>query len=121
MEKFFKPNRFFLFFCLALVLVWFSLQMVIHMHLTNMAKIDGERIYCWSWPSKNIRSTGQIYETKILSRGKDDAVIKVLAKQIILFNNVNGFGQKNTTSICEATLTYYRANNNWFLGKVVLE
>ena len=66
MEKFFTPNKFFLFFCILFVLEWLGLQLVSYLHITNQAKIDGEHVFNWEWPSKHMRSIAQVYETKIL-------------------------------------------------------
>jgi hypothetical protein len=135
MEKIFSPNKFFLSFCILFIVVWLGLQVVSYMHLTNQAKLDGERIFNWNWPSKNMHSTAEIYETKILSRSSNDATVKVLAREHIdkvgsgrsephPYENVadpeSGRMQSAPTN-CAALLTYYRMNNKWFLGKVEFE
>ncbi len=137
MEKIFKPNKLFLFFCIFFVLEFLGLQIVSYLHITNQARLDGERIFNWQWPSKNKRSIAKIYETKILSRNSNDAVVKVLAnEQIIgagdvgagvsppLFSPVSSDSRVNShrpQQKCAAILNYYRMNNKWFLGKVEFE
>ncbi len=130
MEKIFSFNKFFLFFCAVFILEWIALQVVGYMRLTSMAKVDGERILAWQWPYKQIRSVVEIHDTKILKRDANDATVKVLAKQsiqpitggpivtttpdtVLLFPP-----QTKTNTQCTATLTYYRTNSQWFLGKV---
>ena len=115
MEKVFSFNRFFLFFCLIFVLLWLGLQAVGYLHLTGLAKVDGERIFGWTWPARKIHSTAQIEETKIVSRSANDAVVKVSGSQNIAI--IGEIGQLGVDQFV-ANLTYYRTNNHWFLGKV---
>jgi len=146
MEKLFSFNKFFLFFCAVFVFEWLALQIVGYMRLTSLAKVDGERILAWQWPHKNLRSVIEIYDTKILKRDTSDAIVKVLAKQSIQADILSP-GNKSTAqepkavveqlasekqeiiagkdiepiTKCGVTLTYYRTNSQWFLGKVECE
>jgi hypothetical protein len=126
MEKFFTPNKFFLFFCVLFVLEFLGLQWVSYMHITDQAKLDGGHVFNWTWPSKNVRSIGQIYKTKILKRTNNDATIEIWAeKHMDQINNSPTAQpiQKKDTPIdkCAVQLTYYRMNNKWFLGRVEFE
>jgi len=135
MKKIFSLNKFFISFCIFFILVWIALQMVSYMRLKSMARADGDRILAWTWPNKNIKSTIKIYETKILKKEHNDAIVKVLADQSIepivmqeisvsapeAFSQSSEEGQLKSNSKCAVTLTYYRTNNLWFLGKVELE
>jgi len=140
MEKLFSFNKLFFLFCIVFILEWLALQVVSYMRLTGMAKLDGERILGWCWPDKNIRSVIQVYDTKILRRETADAIVKVLAKQAIepisplsatTATATTMVPTKTTTTIsattgqpldsasqCAVTLTYYRTNYQWYLGKV---
>jgi len=127
MEKFFTPNKFFLFFCILFVLEWLGLQLVSYMHITDQAKLDGEHVFNWSWPSKNMRSVAEIYRTKILSRSNNDVTVKIWAKKHMdqlnsLATAPQNLERQNTlTDKCAAQLTYYRMNNKWFLGRLEFE
>jgi hypothetical protein len=135
MKKILSLNKFFIAFCIFFILVWIALQTVSSMRLKSMAKIDSDRILAWIWPNKNIKSTIKIYETKILKKEHNDAIVKVLADQSIepivtqemgakspeSFTQNSEEGQLKSSSKCAVTLTYYRTNNLWFLGKVELE
>jgi hypothetical protein len=120
-------SKFFLFFCVLFLLEWLGLQVVSYLHLTNQAKLDGERVFNWSWPSKNMRSVAEIYETKILNRTNNDATVKVWAKKHMdQLNDIaasarNQEKQNLLADKCAALLSYYRMNNKWFLGKVEFE
>ncbi len=135
MKKIFSFNKFFISFCIFFILVWIALQMVGYMRLNSMARADGDKILAWTWANENIKSSVKIYATKILKKDANDAIVKVLADQLIepivpQQMNTNGqegiskiFGaeQLKSASKCAVTLTYYRTNNLWFLGKVEFE
>ena len=111
MEKFFTLNKFFFFFCILFALEFIGLQIVSYMHITNQAKLDGERIFNWNWPSKNLHCVAEVYKTKILKRSNNDAAVEVLAS-----GHMGSVATK-----CAAILSYYRMNNKWFLGRVEFE
>ncbi len=135
MKKIFSFNKFFISFCAFFILVWIALQAVSYMRFTDMAKVDGERILAWQWPDKNAKSLIKICETKILKKDHNEAIVKILATQLIEPISPNSLflpaldrarpgviGQPNEVDSKSAvTLTYYRTNNQWFLGRVECE
>ena len=120
MENLFTPGKIFLFFCAALIAVWSSLQLVINLRLTSMAKLDGQRVLDWSWPAEKMRAKAEILGAEVVSRSATDAVVKVKARQTIQHLDSGAATFKDTTqpTDCQAVLTYYKTNRNWFLGKV---
>jgi hypothetical protein len=133
MKKLFSFNKFFISFCVLFLLVWIALQIVNHMRIKEMAKLDGERVLAWTWPEKNVRSAINIYDTKLLKKDHNEIIAKVLAVQSIQTmnsgadlttdrtNQVNLNDNRRSASDCSVTLTYYRTNDQWFLGKVDCE
>jgi hypothetical protein len=149
-KKFFTPNKLFFGFCILFVLEFLGLQLVSYLHITDQAKLDGQRIFNWTWSSKNIRSFAKIDQANILSRNNNTATVKVSGKEYIYHVDENSqakltavaddigsdieekmvtermskqpAGQSEITAApCAAHLTYYRMNNKWFLGVVELE
>lgn len=120
MEKFFTPGRSLLLFALLFLAVWAGLQYVIDLRLTTQAKLDGQRILNWSWPSENIRAKANILNTEVVKRTDNDAVVKIKAHQIIehIKNGTALIGGAGKDNDCQAILTYYKTNRFWYLGKV---
>ena len=135
MKKIFSVNKFFISFCVFFILVWVALQTVSYMRLTDMAKVDAERTLAWAWPDQNIRSSIKIYEAKILKKDHNAAIVKILADQsfepvgdnspsfaVLPSTHLNKQGMQIVDdSKCAVTLTYYRTNSQWFLGRVECE
>jgi len=135
MKKIFSFNKFFIAFWVFFLIVWIALQVISYMRLTSMANTEGVRILSWTWPEKNIQSCIEIYETKVLRKNHNDAIVKVLAKQSIRpiresqlslapldRNETDSQGKAiAVNSKCAVILTYYRTNNQWFLGRVDCE
>jgi hypothetical protein len=132
MKKIFSFNKFFISFCIFFILVWIALQVVVYMRMVNTAQIDGAKVLAWSWPNANVKSTISIYDTKVIKKDHNDVIIKIFANQTIEPINperfslaVRGMTRRNTEGImlepdtkCAVTLTYYRTNKQWLLGKV---
>src|SRR5271170_49721 len=120
MEKFFTPNRIFVFFCAALVAIWASLQIVSNQLLSALAERDGKSILGWSWP--NLELTEQIgpIHTEVLSRTATEAVVKVSGEQTLrkALDGGKSFEEVGKPTECSATLRYYHNNKYWILGGV---
>jgi hypothetical protein len=125
MEKFFHPNKWFVAFCALLVIVYGVLQWVMNMRIADEAKLAGQRIFSWSWDVKHWSSTAEITKADVVRRSGTDAIVKVRGRQVLTEPTSEGgnqqAGSRSETVDCSATLTFYRASNNWVLGKVELE
>lgn len=123
MTKLITPSKLFLFFCAALIGVWTILQLVINLRLTTLAKMDGQSVLDWSWPSKGLRSRVVVLGAEVVNRTATDAVVKVRARQMLqkFVDTQSGFRDTGNESECQAILTYYKAKRNWLLGKVEMQ
>jgi hypothetical protein len=123
MTKLFTPTKLFFFFCGGLIVVWTILQLVINLRLTTMAKVDGQRVLDWSWPSLGMRARSQVLSAEVVNRTATDAVVRVKARQTLerCDSPGSGFRDSGEASDCQAVFTYYKANRNWFLGKVEMQ
>jgi hypothetical protein len=123
MRKLFTPSRMLLLFCVAFIAIWVALQYVIDLRLTTLAKLDGQRVLDWSWPSEKVRARAEVLGTEVLKRTDNDAVVRVKARQILerSIDHDSSFVADGKSSDCQAILTYYKAHRNWFLGKVEMQ
>ena len=83
MEKIFTPNRWFVLFCAAFILIFALLQYVSTTRLQLRAKLEGEKIFNWSWQDRNLVSAAKITEEKILKRNETSAEVEVVGQQVI--------------------------------------
>jgi len=121
-EKMFRPSRWFVYFCGALVLVWLALQFVANARLTEDAKHEAKQLFEWSWPQLGVSSQADITEAKVVSRSDADAVVEVKGRQDVKVQAAeNEAAGKSEVIDCAAKLTFYKSNNNWILGKVELQ
>jgi hypothetical protein len=122
MEKFFTPNRIFVFFCAALIAIWASLQFVSNQLLSALAERDGKSIFGWSWPNLKLNEQVDSIHTEVLSRSSTDAVVKVSGVQTLHKALDDGTLVKEVgkPTDCSATLRYYHNNKSWILGGVEL-
>lgn len=120
MESIFRPNKWFVWFCALLIVVWVGLQTVSNMRLVDEAKRIGQHIFTWSWSGPNWTSQAEITEATVVKRGDADAIVKIRGRQTLTYKQGKMLAKKEekTADVVEATLTFYRANNNWILGKV---
>lgn len=114
MEKFFRPNRIFIIFCLLLIVVWLGLQYVSNLRITDAAAAEAQEIFDWSWPQQ-VSSTAEITDVAVLSKSENEAKVRVKAKQT-LTKLVDSKDTSSSDTAC--VLTLYRFNRNWILGKV---
>lgn len=121
MEKIFTPNKWFVLFCAVFIGIFASLQWVITTHLSSVAKTYGEDIYSWVWLERNLCSSADMTDAKILKRSENDAVVQVSGEQTLCPFDDKKPSDKGVKSPCRATLTFYRLNNDWRLGKVELQ
>lgn len=135
MDKFFSANKLFVGFCGALIVVWIALQVVMHLRIIEIAKLDAAKIFTWSWPVKNgvLSSSASNTCAQVIKKTGSEVTVKVTGKQALerhLFdidadNNkyeVQAPPELGKRSLdCEATLTYYRSDNRWILGRVELK
>lgn len=125
MEKIFYPNKWFVLFCGLLVLVWIVLQSVANMRIAEHAKLVGQHIFSWSWPDRRWLSAAQITKADVLHRTGTDAVVKIEGRQVLTMpgagSQIDSGSSKSEVVDCAATLTFYKASNNWVLGKVELK
>jgi hypothetical protein len=119
MEKLFSPNRLFVSFCALLVIVFLCLQYVSNIVLAETAKVDGEKILNWQWPTVNLRGKATNIDTKILSKTSTEAVVEVDGKQSAEKLIAGGAAQEVVKPTdCKLVLTYYHTDKHWILGRV---
>ncbi len=125
MEKIFLPNKWFVLFCALLIVVWAFLQLVANTRISDEAKAYGQNIFTWYWSGPNWQSRVEKLDTEIVRRTATDAIVKIKGKQVLSLATQDEGGElKQTTGNaeksvdCAATLTFYRLNNDWILGKV---
>jgi len=121
MEKIFSPNRWFVLFCGLLIVVWALLQFVGSMRLSQAAQEVGAEVFTWNWPEKHLVSEATITDTKIIKKTDNDAVVAVKARQTLRSDAGTNSTGDTRQSECDATLTFYRNSNVWYLGKVELQ
>ncbi|MGH9550615.1 MAG: hypothetical protein ACRD3W_14645, partial [Terriglobales bacterium] len=116
------PNRWFVLFCAAFIAVFGALQWVTHTRLIDNAKVVGEDVFTWIWLDRNVCSTAQLTEGKVLKMNANDAVVEVSGQQTVSpFDTTKKVTMKPATSPCKATLSFYRSGKFWKLGKVELQ
>ena len=142
MEKLFSPNRWFVLFCALLIVIWGALKLVGDMNLAQEATVVAEDLFTWSWtagdislasagnaaPSvetKSVRSSIQGIKAQVIKRDAHEATVEVKGTQMLqkYDNNSNGpsTASAEQKEQAKATLTFYRLNNDWELGKVELK
>src|SRR5271165_4604364 len=82
MEKIFTPNKWFVFFCALLVLMWLALQMVATMRLEALATEEATHVLSWQWLGFG-RSRATIENAHLVKRSEADAIVRVRARQIV--------------------------------------
>lgn len=111
-------------FCAVFVVTWVLLQAVTTMRLESEAKLIGDSIFLWQWPGENWQSQAEMTEASIISKGENDAVIKVTGKQKLTVHepgtSLDNSSGKSETVDCSAVLTLYRQSGKWVLGRVEL-
>jgi hypothetical protein len=119
-EKLFRPSKYFVGFCALLVLVWFGYQAVASARISEEASAAAADIFDWSFPELNASSHADITASKVLKKSETSAVVEVRGKQNLKTTSNTG---ENTieTADCGATLTFYKRNKMWILGKVELQ
>jgi hypothetical protein len=123
MTRQFTASKLLIVFCAALIAVWASLQLVVNLRLTAIAKMDGQRVLNWSWPPEGLRAKAEVLSAEVLNRSATDAVVRIMARQTLQRSDTSGVAFTDTggASDCQAVLTYYKANRNWLLGKVEMQ
>ncbi len=119
-DKIFRPNKWFVGFCGLLVVVWFVLQTVANMRISEYAKTLGANLFSWEWPSLDCKSQAEITDAKILRKSDADAIVEVKGRQTIMPDGKAAAGKAEVVD-CDARLTFYKMNNVWILGRVDLQ
>jgi hypothetical protein len=87
--------------------------------LETSAKAFGEDIYSWVWLDKNVCSSADMTDAKILHQNSNDAVVEVSGEQTFgPFDSSKPCALPAGKSQCKAVLTFYRLQNDWRLGRV---
>ena len=137
MDKLFTPNKWFVFFCAMFIGVFVLLQYVSSQVLIDIAKSCATGVFTWDWQDKNVASRVDIKDVKVINRNGTDAVVEVSGEQYFVpFDTIipeqKGLpGEPSKPEVvdkskstehdpCKATLTLYKLQNKWVLGKVEL-
>jgi len=125
MENIFRPNKWFVGFCALLIIVWGGLQFVSNARLTDDARACAADLLTWEWPGRNWSSAAAISDASVVRRSDTDAIVRVKGTQILTVApagvQADFKNSKSDRVDFQATLTFYRASNEWVLGKVELE
>ena len=120
MEKFFQPNKWFVMFCAILIAVFVLLQSVSNMRVLDGAKAVARDLFTWQWDDCD--ASVDITDASVLKKTETDAVVQVKGRQSLRFAPPdNKMGSKERAADVTATLTFYKSQNDWFLGKVELQ
>jgi 5-bromo-4-chloroindolyl phosphate hydrolysis protein len=117
MEKIFHPSKWLIVLCGLIVVFFILLQYVAGLRLTEESKLVAEGVLAWNWPSKGWTSAATIKEAKIVKRNNSEAVVVVkgLQKTLVQNGQAEAVNQEEETQI---TLTFYKLDNHWVLGRV---
>ena len=122
MDKIFTPNRYFIGFCAALVLVVFAWTYIRDQMILEEAKVKCAELATWNWPAIGISSRIGDVDAKIIKRTENDAEVEVQGKQVFDLqpNATDTQALAGTESNYKATLTLYKngESRRWRLGKV---
>lgn len=123
MEKFFTPNKWFVGFCALLIMVVATLKIVGDMRLAEDASVFGEDVFTWEWPERGLSSRVTSMKGHVLKRDANEAVVEVSGHQIVANLGPDHKIEKETViePDVQATLTFYKRNGKWELGKVELK
>ena len=92
--------------------------------LCETAKLAGLSIFTWNWPELAVQSEVESLNAQVVRRGSHDAVVTVTGRQIIHLSDADvddkKIVEKPSSQDVEATLTFYRSEDRWELGKVEL-
>jgi hypothetical protein len=123
MEKLFTPNKWFVGFCALLIAVVATLKIVGDMHLAEYASAIGSEIFEWQWPERGVSSRVTAMQGHVLRRDANDAVVEVSGHQVV--SKLTADHKIESETVIEpdvkATLTFYKRNSKWELGKVELK
>ncbi|MDZ4834157.1 MAG: hypothetical protein SGJ27_10310 [Candidatus Melainabacteria bacterium] len=123
MEKLFTPNKWFVGFCALLIAVVATLKVVGDMHLAEYASTIGEDVFAWEWPELGMSSRVTAMKGHVIRRDANDAVVEVSGHQVVSKLGPDNKIEKETViePDVHATLTFYKRNSKWELGKVELK
>ncbi len=121
MEKIFTPNKWFVGFCALLIVVFGALKVVGDMRLAEIASEAGKDVFIWDWPTKGLSSKVMAMKSHVVRRDANDAVVEVSGHQIVSKTLNGAQAEPDLETDVNATLTFYRRNSQWELGKVELK
>lgn len=118
-EKFFRPNRYFVGLCVLLIVVWFALQTVSNFNITHAAEQFSDQMFDWNWTELGWRSQTKITSIEVIKKSETDAVIEVTGKQKL--TNINDQHAEVQATDCSAILILYKSSGDWTVGRVELK
>lgn len=112
-------------FCGVFIIVFAVLKTVSTMRVEAEAEVLAQDIFNWKWSGENWESVAKITGVEVVSHSENDAVVKVSAKQEVAAYKpgeapLDIAGRRAETVESTATMTLYKQNNKWILGKVDL-
>lgn len=145
MDKLFRFDRRFIWFCALLVAVWLLLQFVIIQRIKGQAALAAAQLFTWNWPCLKARSEFAGRSVKILKHSDTEVIVEVTGLQKVYRERQNtldrndpdqiGTPLKSKASKCSGVLprtqrcdtytvstvlSFYKMNGNWLLGRVGL-
>ncbi|MBY0550973.1 MAG: hypothetical protein K2W95_27085 [Candidatus Obscuribacterales bacterium] len=112
-------------FCGLFIIVFAVLKTVSNMRVEAEAEVLAQDLFNWKWSGENWESAAKITSVEVISRSDNDAVVKVLAKQEVAAyklgeTSLDISSRRSETVESTATMTLYKQNNKWIIGKVDL-
>jgi hypothetical protein len=119
-----KYGWYFVGFCAVFIVIFAAMKFVSNMRVQAEAELLCEHIFNWNWPGVNWQSNAKVTGVEIVSRGDNDAVVKLTAKQEASVykpgETLDISSRRSETDDCTATVTLYKLNNKWMIGSVEL-
>lgn len=130
-----NPAKIFVGICTAFLIVWGALQVVASMRLEEDARLAAQRILSWKWTlDDGAESKGAAKsflpgceaefrpeEATVKQRNQSDALVMVKGKQCFVAQSQEESAAYKTEEDCSITLSFYKHNNHWILGRVEME
>ena len=79
-----KIGWYFVGFCAVFIVIFMTLKTVSNMRVEAEAEMLAQELFNWKWSGENWESVAQVPAVEIISRGDNDAVVKVKAKKEVV-------------------------------------
>lgn len=119
-----KFGWYFVGFCALFIVVYGTLKVVSNMRVQEECRELSASIFNWKWPGQNWESKAELTDVEVVSKGDNDAVVKIKAKQTATAykpgDEIDSTTGRSQTEECTATINLYKLNDQWIIGSVEL-